>query len=83
MVKTYLLNDNIKLLPTHSHQKAQIIERLNPAIKGIMFRYFAKKNPRMHIDILQDVATKYKASYQRSIKMLLMMFKNIKKLKPV
>ena len=34
-----------------------------------MFRYFTKKNTRRYIDILQDIASKYNASYHRSIKM--------------
>ena len=34
-----------------------------------MFRYFTKKNTRRYIDILQDIASKYNASYDRSIKM--------------
>ena len=69
LVKTYLANNNIKLFATHSEQKTQIAERLNRTIKGIMFRYFAKKNTRRYIDIFQDIASKYNASYQRSIKM--------------
>ena len=32
-----------------------------------MFRYFTKKNTRF-IDILQDIASNYNASYHRSIK---------------
>ena len=34
-----------------------------------MFRYFTKKNTSRYIDILQDIASKYNASYHRSIKM--------------
>ena len=66
LMKTYLANNNIKLFATHSERKAQIAERLNRTIKGIMFRYFTKKNTRRYIDILQD-----NASYHRSIKMAL------------
>ena len=33
-----------------------------------MFRYFTKKNTKRYIDTLQDIASKYIASYHRSIK---------------
>ena len=33
-----------------------------------MLRYFTKKNTRRYIDVLQDIASKYNASYHRSIK---------------
>ena len=68
MVKTYLANNNIKLFATHSQRKAHILGRLNRTIKGIVFRYFTKKNTRRYIDILQDIASKYNAPYHRSIK---------------
>ena len=68
-MKTYLADNNIKLFATHSEQKAQIVERLNRTIKKIMFRYVIKKNTSKYIDILQDSASKYNASYHRSIKM--------------
>ena len=61
LVKTYLANSNIKLFATHSERKAQIVERLNRTIEGIMFRYFTKKNTRF-------IASNYNASYHRSIK---------------
>ena len=38
LVKTYLADNSIKLFATHSERKAQIVERLNRTIKGIMFR---------------------------------------------
>ena len=69
LVKTYLAKNNTKLFATHSERKAQIVERLNRTIKGIMFRYFKKKNTRRYIKIIQDIASKYNASYYRSIKM--------------
>ena len=69
LVKTYLTKNNTKLFATQSERKAQISERLNRTIKGIMFRYFKKKSTRRYIDILQDIASKYNASYYRSIKM--------------
>ena len=69
LAKTYLSNNNFKLFAKHSERKAQIVERLNRTTKGIMFRYFTKKNTRRYIDILQDIASKYNASYHRSIKM--------------
>ena len=34
-----------------------------------MSRYFIKKNTRKYIDIFEDIASKYNASYHRSIKM--------------
>ena len=34
-----------------------------------MFGYFTKENTSRYIDILQDIASKYNASYHRSIKM--------------
>ena len=34
-----------------------------------MFRYFKKENTKMCIDVPQDIASKYNACYQRSIKM--------------
>ena len=34
-----------------------------------MFRYFTKKNARRYIDTLQDIVSKYNASYHKSIKM--------------
>ena len=68
LVKIYLANKNIKLFATHSERKAQIVERLNRTIKGIMFRYFTKKNTRSYIDIVQDIASNYNASYHRTIK---------------
>ena len=55
LVKTYLPECNMKLFTTHSEQKAQIVERLNRTIKGIMLRYFTKKSTRRYIDILQDI----------------------------
>ena len=67
-MKTYLANSNIKLFATNSERKAQIVERLNRTIKGIMFRYFTKKNTKRYIDTLQDIASKCNASYHRSIK---------------
>ena len=69
LMKTYLVNNNIKLFATHSERKSQIVERLNRTIKGIIFRYFKKKNTRTYIDILQDIPSKYNASYHRSIKL--------------
>ena len=50
LVKTCKADNNIKLFATHSERKAQIIERLNRTIKGIMFWYFTKKNilPQMY-----------------------------------
>ena len=68
MVKTYLENNNIKLFAIHSEQKIQIVEILNGTIKGIMLRYFTKKS-RRYINILQAIASKYNASFHRSIKM--------------
>ena len=68
-MKTFLEENNIKLFATHSERKAQIVERLNRTIKGIMFRYFTKKNTRRYIDVLQNIVWKYNASYHRSIKM--------------
>ena len=68
-MKTYLADNNIKPFATHSERKAQIVARLNPTIKGIIFRYFTKKNTKRYIDILQDIALKYNASYHRSTKM--------------
>ena len=67
-MKIYLANKNIKLFATHSERKTQIVERLNRTIKGIMFRYFTKKNTRSYIDIVQDIASNYNASYHRTIK---------------
>ena len=69
LVKTYLGNNNIKLFAILNELKAQIIERLNRTIKGIMLRYFTKKNTRRYINIFQEIASKYNASYHRSIKM--------------
>ena len=69
LVKTYLANKNIKLSTTHSEHKAQVAKRLNRTIKGIMFRQLTKNNAKRYIDILQDIASKYNSSYQRSIKM--------------
>ena len=69
LVKTYLVNNSIKLFARYSERKALIVERLNRTISGIMFRYFTKKITRKYIDILQDIASKYNASYHRSIKM--------------
>ena len=80
LMKTYLANNNVKLFTTHSERKAQIVERLNRTIKGIMFRYFTKENTRRYIDILQDTASQCNASYHRSI-MLLKMLTKIKKFK--
>ena len=34
-----------------------------------MFQYFTKRNTERYIDILQDIASKYNASYHKSIKM--------------
>ena len=59
----------MNLFAKHSERKAQIVERFNKTIKGLMFRYFTKKNTRRYIDILQDIASKYNASYHRSVKM--------------
>ena len=70
LVKSYLADNTTKLFGTHSEQKAQTATRLNRTIKGIMFRYFIKKNTRRYIDILQDIGSKYNASYHRSIKMV-------------
>ena len=68
-MKTYLADNNIKLFAKHRERKEEIVERLNRTIKGIMFRYFTKKNARKFIGILEDIASKYNASYHRSIKM--------------
>ena len=59
----------MNLFAKHSERKAQIVERFNKTIKGLMFRYFTKKNTRRYIDTLQDIASKYNASYHRSVKM--------------
>ena len=61
--------EKIKLFATHSERKAQIVERLNRTIKRILLQYFTKKIKRRYIDILQDIASKYNASYHRGIKM--------------
>ena len=57
LVKTYLANNSIKLFATNSEGKVQIVERLNQTIKGIMFRYFTKKNRWRYIGI-QPIASK-------------------------
>ena len=77
-MKTYLADSNIKLSATQNEQKVQIVEKLNRTIKGILFRYFAKKNTRRYIDILEDIAYAY---YRRSIKWLLKMLGKTTKLK--
>ena len=46
-----------------------------------MFGYFTKENTGRYIDILQDIASKYNASYHRNIKWLVKMLIKIKKLK--
>ena len=68
-MKTYLEDNNIKLFAIHSERKAQIVERSNRTIERIMFRYLTKENTTRYIDIRQDIASKYNASYNRSIKM--------------
>ena len=70
LVKTYLADNNIELFATHSERKAQFVEKLNRTIKGIMFPYFTKRNTVRYNDILQDIASKYNASYDRSIKII-------------
>lgn len=47
-VKTDLANNHIKLFASHSDRKAHSVERLNRNIKGIMFRYFTKKNKKVY-----------------------------------
>ena len=68
LVKVYVADNNFKLFATHSEPKAQIVERLNRTIKEIMFWYFPKKNTKRYIDTLQNIVSKYSASYHRSIK---------------
>ena len=46
-----------------------------------MFRSFTKKNTRRYIDILQDIKSKYNASYIEVSKLLLKILTKIKKLK--
>ena len=53
----------------HVVNKMQIVERINGTIKGIIFRYFTKKNTGRYIDILQAIASKFNALDHRSIKM--------------
>ena len=76
LMKTYLANKNIKLFATHSEWKAQIAERLNRTIKGIMFRYFTKKTQE---SILISFKTMHLTT--ESSKWFLKMLTKIKKLK--
>ena len=68
-VKTFVADYNIKLFATHSERKAQVVERLNRSIKGIIFCSFTNKNKRRCADIPWDIASKYNLSYHRSITM--------------
>ena len=68
-MKSYLEDNNIKLFATHNERKAQIVDRSNRTIEWIIFRYLTKENTASYIDIRQDIASKYNASYNRSIKM--------------
>ena len=51
-MKTYLANNNIKLFATHCERKAQIVEKSNRTIKGIMSRFFTDKNTRRYIQCI-------------------------------
>ena len=53
----------------HLVNEKQIMEKINGTIKGIIFRYFTKKNTGRYIDILQAIASKFNTRYHRSIKM--------------
>ena len=44
-----------------------MVERFNHTLKTRMWKYFAEKNTRVYIDILQDIVHGYNNSYHRSI----------------
>jgi transposase InsO family protein len=49
--------------------KAQVVERFNRTLKGLMYRYFTYRNTHRFIDVLDKLLANYNKSYHRSIKM--------------
>ena len=69
-MKIYLA-DNIRLFARHSKQKAQIVERLNRTIKGIMFSISQTKTQEGILMFFKTLHqnTMHLTSYHRNIKM--------------
>jgi hypothetical protein len=67
-------NNNIKIIPTQSPNKAMVCERFNKTLKIKIWRVFThnsiqkQKFPQNYKIFLQDIFNSYNNSYHRSIK---------------
>ena len=68
-IEKYFKDNKIIHFITHNRVKANFSERLIRTIKKRLFKYFHHKQTYKYIDILQDLAASYNATYHSTIKM--------------
>ena len=69
IMEKYFKEIGINHFVTYNKVQANFAERCNRTIKQRLFKYFTHQQTYRYIDILQDIATNYNATFHRSIKM--------------
>ena len=68
LMKDLLEENNVQLYSTENEETSTIVERLNRAIKRMMWKYFTANNTTTYINVLQEIIDKYNRTYHRSIR---------------
>ena len=68
-VRTYLQQQNIKIIHPSSEKKAAIVERFNKTFQGLIYRYLTHNQTTTYVDKLARLLQTYNLRQHRTIKM--------------
>ena len=68
-MKSFLLNNNIKMYSTHNEGKSVFAERFIRILKNKIYKYMTSILKNVYIDKLDDIVNKYNNIYYKTIKM--------------
>ena len=68
-MKSFFLNNTIKMYSTHNEGKSVVAERLIRNLKNKIYKYMSSKSKNVYNDKLDDIVNEYNNTYHRTNKM--------------